>query len=108
VNSTVSFDRWLPSTRGMSGDGCSYAWSGQQPISLERRMAGAAAFGETRHPRYKTLRMGPPPELDAIIAAFIELAEITEVAISRLQELYALTRLRAETPFNNELSLHMR
>lgn len=67
------------------------------PVSLERRMAGAAAVGEHKTSMLQDLERGRPLELDAIVAAVIELAEITQLAVPRLQELYALTLLRAET-----------
>jgi 2-dehydropantoate 2-reductase len=67
------------------------------PVSLDRRMAGAAAIGEHKTSMLQDLERGRPLELDAIVAAVIELAQITEVAVPRLQELYALTRLRAAT-----------
>lgn len=50
------------------------------------------------------IEQGRPPELDAIVAAVIELAEITEVAVPRLQELYALVCLRAETSLSKARS----
>jgi 2-dehydropantoate 2-reductase len=67
------------------------------PVSLERRMAGAAAIGEHKTSMLQDLEKGRPLELDAIVAAVIELAQITGVAAPRLQELYSLARLRAES-----------
>jgi 2-dehydropantoate 2-reductase len=78
------------------------------PVSLDRRMAGAAAIGEHKTSMLQDLEKGRPLELDAIVAAVIELAGITEVAVPRLQELYALTRLRAETPFSDVRGLRQR
>lgn len=78
------------------------------PVSLERRMAGAAAIGEHKTSMLQDLEKGRPLELDAIVAAVIELAEITEVAVPRLQELYAFTLLRAETSLSNAHGLQKR
>ena len=78
------------------------------PVSLDRRMAGASAIGEHKTSMLQDLEKGRPLELDAIVAAVIELAEITEVAVPRLQELYALTRLLAETSPSDARSLHQR
>ena len=44
----------------------------------------------------------------SIVAAMIELAAITEVAVPQLQRLYALTRFRAKTPFSDARGLHQR
>ena len=78
------------------------------PVSLERRMAGAAAIGEHKTSMLQDIEKGRPPELDAIVAAVIELAEITEVPVPRLQGLYALTLLRTETSLRNAGGLHTR
>ena len=78
------------------------------PVSLDQRMAGAAAIGEHKTSMLQDLEKGRPLELDAIVAAVIELAQITEVAVPRLQELYALTRLLAETSPSNARGLHQR
>jgi 2-dehydropantoate 2-reductase len=77
------------------------------PVSLERRMAGAAAIGDHKTSMLQDIEKGRPPELDAIIAAVIELAEITKVSVPQLQELYALTCLRAETSLSDARGLHM-
>ena len=78
------------------------------PVSLDRRMAGAAAIGEHKTSMLQDLEKGRPLELDAIVAAVIELAQITEVAVPRLQELYGLARLRAETSLSNARGLYKR
>ena len=49
-------------------------------------------------------RVGPVSN----VAAIIELAAITEVAVPQLQRLYALTRFRAKTPFSDARGLHQR
>lgn len=67
----------------------------KMPISLERRMAGAAAVGEHKTSMLQDLEKGRPLELDALVAAVIELADLTGTALPQLRTLYALTALRA-------------
>ena len=78
-----------------------YAFGIKMPVTLERRMAGAASIGEHRTSMLQDLEKGRPLELDSIVSAVIELAEMAGVAVPQLQALYALTRLRAETPFSD-------
>ena len=78
------------------------------PVSLDRRMAGAAATGEHKTSMLQDLEKGRPLELDAIIAAVIELAETTGVAVPQLEGLCALTRLRAETSLSDARGRHKR
>jgi 2-dehydropantoate 2-reductase len=70
----------------------------RMPVSLEKRMAGAAAIGEHKTSMLQDLEKGRPLELDAIVAAVIELADLTGVAVPQLRGLYALTKLRAAHP----------
>ena len=67
------------------------------PVSLEKRLAGAAAVGEHKTSMLQDMEKGRPLELDALVAAVIELADISGVAVPLLQGLHALTRLRAAT-----------
>lgn len=78
------------------------------PISLERRMAGTSAVGEHKTSMLQDLEKGRPLELDAIVAAVIELAEMTGVDVPQLRGICALARLRSETPFGDPLGLHHR
>ena len=67
----------------------------KMPVSLEKRMAGASAIGEHKTSMLQDLERGRPLELDAIVAAVIELADLTGVAVPQLHGLYSLTKLRA-------------
>ncbi len=69
----------------------------KMPVTLERRMAGAAAVGEHKTSMLQDLEKGRPLELDALVAAVIELAELTGVSVPQLHGLCALTRLKAAT-----------
>ena len=67
------------------------------PVSLEKRLAGAAAVGEHKTSMLQDLEKGRLLELDALVGAVIELARICSVATPLLEGLYALTKLRAAT-----------
>ena len=67
----------------------------KMPVSLEKRMAGASAIGEHKTSMLQDLERGRPLELDAIVAAVIELADLSGVGVPQLRGLYALTKLRA-------------
>ena len=72
----------------------------RMPVSLEKRMVGAGAIGEHKTSMLQDLEKGRPLELDAIVTAIIELADLTEVAVPQLRGLYALTKLRAAYPIS--------
>jgi 2-dehydropantoate 2-reductase len=72
----------------------------KMPVSLEKRMAGAGAIGEHKTSMLQDLEKGRPLELDAIVTAVIELADLTEVAVPQLRGLYALTKLRTAHPIS--------
>ncbi|MEP6826919.1 MAG: ketopantoate reductase C-terminal domain-containing protein, partial [Aestuariivirga sp.] len=67
------------------------------PVSLAKRLAGAAAVGEHKTSMLQDLEKGRPLELDAVVGAVIELADICGLAVPLLKGLYSLTRLRAAT-----------
>ena len=67
------------------------------PVSLEKRLAGAAAVGEHKTSMLQDMEKGRPLELDALVGAVIELAYICSVAVPLLRGLHALTKLRAAT-----------
>ena len=67
------------------------------PVSLEKRLAGAAAVGEHKTSMLQDMEKGRPLELDALVGAVIELADICGLAVPLLKGLYVLTRLRAAT-----------
>jgi 2-dehydropantoate 2-reductase len=63
------------------------------PVSVERRIAGAAAVGDHRPSMLQDLDAGRPLELDALLAAVIELGELAGVAVPTVRTLYAATAL---------------
>ncbi|WP_199433390.1 2-dehydropantoate 2-reductase [Qaidamihabitans albus] len=62
-------------------------------VSIERRLAGAERTGEHKTSTLQDLERGKPLELDALLAAVVELAELAEVAVPTLRVVNALTDL---------------
>jgi 2-dehydropantoate 2-reductase len=63
------------------------------PLSIERRMAAAAAVGGHKTSMLQDLEAGKPLEVDALLGAVIELAASKGVDVPSLRTLYGLTRL---------------
>jgi 2-dehydropantoate 2-reductase len=64
------------------------------PVSVERRMAGAAAVGDHKTSMLQDLEAGKPLELDAMLGAVIELAGDSGVSVPSLRVLYGLAKMR--------------
>lgn len=69
------------------------AWDVELPLSIEKRMQGAAAVGEHKTSMLQDLEAGKPLEIDALLGAVIELAGLKEVPAPSLRTLYGLTKL---------------
>jgi 2-dehydropantoate 2-reductase len=66
-------------------------------IEIERRIAGAEAVGEHRTSTLQDLDAGKRLELDALVVAVVELAELTGTPAPTLQALAASSALLAES-----------
>ena len=63
------------------------------PVSIERRMAGAAAVGGHKTSMLQDLEARKPLELDALLGAVIEIAGWQKVEVPSLRVLYGLAKL---------------
>ncbi len=72
------------------------AYGVELPLTIEKRMEGAAAMGGHKTSMLQDLEAGKRLETDALLGAVIELAEASEIEVPWLRELHALTKL-AET-----------
>jgi 2-dehydropantoate 2-reductase len=63
------------------------------PLSIEKRLDGAAAGGEHRTSMLQDLEAGRPLEVDALLGAVVELAAGLDLGVPRLRTVLALTRL---------------
>ena len=66
------------------------------PLTIEKRMNGAAATGEHRTSMLQDLDAGRPLEVDALVGAVVELADVAGVAVPSLRVVYQLTKLLDE------------
>ncbi|GAB2917623.1 MULTISPECIES: 2-dehydropantoate 2-reductase [Streptomyces] len=64
-------------------------------VSIERRMAGAERVGDHRTSTLQDLERGRPLELDVLLAAVVELADVTGVEVPTLRTVHALSDLLA-------------
>jgi 2-dehydropantoate 2-reductase len=66
------------------------------PLSIEKRMDGAAATGEHKTSMLQDLEAGRPLEVDALLGAVVELAGSAGVPVPSLSVVYGLTKLLDE------------
>jgi 2-dehydropantoate 2-reductase len=65
--------------------------------SIERRLAGAERVGDHRTSTLQDLEAGKPLELDVLLTAVIELADITHTHTPTLKTIHAISNLLAHT-----------
>ncbi len=63
------------------------------PVSVEKRMLGAAAVGDHKTSMLQDLEARKPLELDALLGALIEIAGWYDLPVPSLRALYGLARL---------------
>jgi 2-dehydropantoate 2-reductase len=66
------------------------------PLSVEKRMEGAAAVGDHKTSMLQDMEARKPLELDALLGAVIEIAGWKQVAVPSLRALYGLAKLAEE------------
>jgi 2-dehydropantoate 2-reductase len=66
------------------------------PLSIEKRMEGAASLGEHKTSMLQDMEARKPLELDALLGAVIEIADWKQVAVPSLRSLYGLAKLAEE------------
>jgi 2-dehydropantoate 2-reductase len=66
------------------------------PISVEKRMQGAAGVGNHKTSMLQDFEASKPLELDALLGAVIEIAGWNAVPVPKLETLYGLTKLAWE------------
>jgi 2-dehydropantoate 2-reductase len=64
------------------------------PVSIDKRMEGAAAVGEHKTSMLQDLQAGKPLEIDALLGAVIELAAYGGLGVPGLRTLYGLVKTR--------------
>ncbi len=66
------------------------------PLTIEKRMAGAAATGQHKTSMLQDLEAGRPLEVDALVGAVVELAGGAGVPVPSLSVVYRLVKLLDE------------
>jgi len=64
------------------------------PVSVESRMAGAAAVGDHKTSMLQDIEAQKPLELDPLLGAVVELADGIGVSVPAIRALYGLAKLR--------------
>lgn len=65
------------------------------PISVDKRIAGAAAVGAHKTSMLQDLERGRPMEIDALVTAVADMGRLVEVPTPAIDHVLALVRLRA-------------
>jgi 2-dehydropantoate 2-reductase len=66
-------------------------------VTIDERLSGGATLGAFRTSMLQDYDLGRAIELDAILGATIEVAELLNTPCDTMRMIYALTRMRAET-----------
>ena len=66
-------------------------------VSLEKRIAGAEKVGKHKTSMLQDIEAGRAPEIDALVGAVVELAQLTNTPTPRIEAVYALVKLLAHT-----------
>jgi 2-dehydropantoate 2-reductase len=70
-------------------------------VPLEKRIAGAEKVGHHKTSMLQDVEAGRPLEIDALLGTVIELARLTDTPTPRLDTVYALTKLLAQSQARN-------
>ena len=66
-------------------------------ITIDKRIAGAAAVGEHKTSMLQDVEAGRPLELAALVGSVVEMARLTETPTPHIDAVYAVTSLLAKT-----------
>jgi 2-dehydropantoate 2-reductase len=94
VTSSASHD--LVRTLMEEVDAVARACGVEVPLTIEKRMEGAAASGDHRTSMLQDLEAGRPLEVEALLGAVVELAAGAGIAVPALRTVYGLTKLLDE------------
>jgi 2-dehydropantoate 2-reductase len=66
-------------------------------VSLEKRIAGAEKVGKHKTSMLQDVEAGRAPEIDALVGAVVELAQLTDTPTPHISTVHALVKLLART-----------
>jgi 2-dehydropantoate 2-reductase len=93
---TAPITRDLVRTLMEEVDAVATALGAEVPVTIDKRMAGAAAVGEHKTSMLQDLDAGRPLEVDALVGAVVELADGAGVPVPTLSVVYRLVKLLDE------------
>jgi 2-dehydropantoate 2-reductase len=79
----------------------------QFKVSLDKRIAGAQAVGQHKTSMLQDVEQGRPLELQALVAAVMELGRITQTPTPTIDAVYALASLLADTLQRHKATLRI-
>ena len=74
-------------------------------VSMERRIAGAESVGKHKTSMLQDVEVGKPLEIDGMLGAVVELAEVTGVEVPTLRALYACVSLLSKTIVDEQVKI---
>jgi 2-dehydropantoate 2-reductase len=66
-------------------------------VPLDKRIAGAERVGKHKTSMLQDIEAGRAPEIDALVGSVVELARLTDTPAPRIESVYALVKLLAQT-----------
>ena len=74
-------------------------------VTMERRIAGAESVGRHKTSMLQDVEVGKPLEIDGMLGAVVELAEVTGVEVPTLRALYACVSLLSKTIVDERIKI---
>ena len=74
-------------------------------VTMERRIAGAESVGKHKTSMLQDVEVGKPLEIDGMLGAVVELAEVTGVEVPTLRALYACVSLLSRTIVDEQVRI---
>ncbi len=103
THSTLEAICQFPATRGLAGammreaQAVAHKLGIEFRVTLEKRIAGAEKVGKHKTSMLQDIEAGRAPEIDALVGAVVELAQLTDTQTPHIDTVYALVKLLAKT-----------
>ncbi|CAN5386667.1 2-dehydropantoate 2-reductase [soil metagenome] len=103
THSTLEAICQFPLTRGLAGammreaQAVAHKLGIEFRVTLEKRIAGAEKVGKHKTSMLQDIEAGRAPEIDALVGAVVELAQLTDTQTPHIDTVYALVKLLAKS-----------